>query len=88
MISFEANPTPNPTSIKFTSNSGPFIAGSMASYNSAEEAGDDSLGRALFGLPHVRNVFILPQFLTVTKSPEGDWGTLVPLIEDILRRPL
>lgn len=53
----------------------------MESFSSAAEAEDHPLGNRLFSLPGVVNVFILPQFITVTKHPAEEWDVLLPKIE-------
>lgn len=47
------------------------------------ECGDHTLGRALFAVDGVRNVFLLPQFATITKSPDADWDTLLPKVQSV-----
>lgn len=52
----------------------------MLVFGSAEEAGNHSLGRALFAITGVANIFALPQFLTVTKNPETSWDDVIPAV--------
>ncbi len=86
MASFQTQPTPNPDSLKFTTDAGPFINSGMESFNSAEEAGGHALGKRLFRLTGVANVFILPQFVTITKDPTTNWDVLLPMVVDALRK--
>ncbi len=81
MPKIQVSPTPNPDSFKFTLNKGHFIESGMESFNTPEEADAHPLGSRLFSLPGVANVFILPQFVTITKHPAEDWDLLVPKIE-------
>ena len=81
MPRFDAEPTPNPNSLKITTNAGAFTEGGMESFASADEARDHPLARQLFSIPGVVNVFILPQFLTVTKTPESNWNAILPAIK-------
>lgn len=85
MPKIQVSPTPNPDSLKFTLNKGQFIESGMESFNTPEEADDHPLGRRLFSLPGVANVFILPQFVTITKHPAEDWDVLVPKIEHAIK---
>lgn len=85
MISLQVHPTPNPNSLKFTADAGPFIESGMESFSSVEEAGAHPLGLRLFRHPGVINVFILPDFLTVTKDNTVSWDELLPGIEATLR---
>ncbi len=85
MPTIHVDPTPNPNSLKFTLEEGHFIESGMESFRSAEEAASHPLASKLFALPGVDNVFIMPQFLTVTKKPEADWDNLLPRIQEILQ---
>lgn len=82
------HPTPNPNSLKFATEGPPFIEEGMGVYASTDEAATDPLARALFGVPGVANVLVLPRFVTVTKSPEADWDDILPAVEPILRAHL
>ncbi len=84
MPPFTVQPTPNPNSLKFTTSGRAFIEKGMGAFASAAEAEGDPLGAALFALPGVLNVLILPPFVTVTKQPETDWNALLPKVERIL----
>lgn len=84
MPKIQMSPTPNPDSLKFTLSKGHFIESGMESFSTPEEADAHPLGRRLFSLPGVANVFILPQFVTVTKHPAEDWDILLPKIENAI----
>lgn len=56
----------------------------MESFNSAQEAEAHGLGRRLFAVAGVANVFIVPQFVTVTKHPDADWNRVLPPVEAAL----
>jgi hypothetical protein len=84
MPSLRAEPTPNPNSLKFTTDAGPFLDGGMAAYTSAEEAEEAPLARALFAISGVEDVFVTPQFITVSKAPDTDWTAVKPDVEAIL----
>lgn len=86
MPSFEVQTTPNPNSLKITTDAGPFIDDGFASYTSIEEASDDPLARAIFRVEGIMNVLMMPQFLTVTKSPEADWDTVLPQVREALNQ--
>jgi hypothetical protein len=81
MPDIQVTPTPNPNSLKFTLEEGEFIASGMESFNSPVEAEEHPLGSRLFSLPGVINIFILPEFLTITKHPAEDWDALIPKVE-------
>ena len=84
MATMQAESTPNPNSLKFTTDDGPFLDGGMAAYTSAEEAEEDPLARALFAISGVEDVFVTPQFVTVSKAPGADWAAVKPDVEAVL----
>ncbi len=84
MPPLQAEPTPNPNSLKFTTDAAPFLDGGVAAYTSAEEAEEDPLARALFAISGVEDVFVTPQFVTVSKAPDTDWAAVKPAVEALL----
>ena len=88
MATIQAERTPNPNSLKFTTEDGPFIQEGVAAFSSEEEAEDDPLARRLFSVSGVDDVFITCQFVTVSKAPTVDWSTVKPEVETILTEHL
>lgn len=84
MVTIDFEPTPNPNSLKFTASGRAFIDAGMESFGAPAQAAGHPLGEPLFGIDGVTNVFILPQFLTVTKQPDADWDDVIPAIEEVL----
>lgn len=84
MPSFQTQGTPNPNSIKIVTDGPSFIEEGMESFNSVQEAEGHPLGQRIFSLPGIANVFILPQFVTVTKHPATNWDILLPKVEEVL----
>lgn len=84
MATPRAEQTPNPNSLKFTTSGGTFRQEGIAAFSSSDEADNDPLARRLFSLSGVDDVFITPQFVTVSKEPSMDWNRLKPEIEAIL----
>lgn len=84
MPRFLTHPTPNPNSLKITTDAGRFIEGGMEAFSSAKEADGHPLGSRLFALTGVANVFIMPEFLTITKTPAADWDRLLPSVQSML----
>ncbi len=70
----DTQPTPNPNAVKFIV-SGTFPAGSHA-FMSAAEAEKDTLAKEIFSLGNITSVFYMNNFLTVSKTPSGDWNNL------------
>lgn len=87
-MSVTFQPTPNP-------NAGKFIVGrtlvddnrSRSFYN-PQQAADNPVASALFELDGVASVFMVEDFVTVTKQPDADWSDLIPLVTDTLNRVL
>jgi NFU1 iron-sulfur cluster scaffold homolog, mitochondrial len=72
----EIETTPNPNAMKFILRE-PLTWGVSRSYDSAEQAKDDPLASALFGIEHVTNVFYVDHWLTVTQDGKADWQELM-----------
>ncbi|TMJ56647.1 MAG: NifU family protein [Alphaproteobacteria bacterium] len=72
--------TPNPATLKFLPGRQVMSSGT-ANFTSADAAGRRSpLAGRLFALPQVTGVFLGADFVTVTKSGDGDWQQLKPAI--------
>ena len=74
------DPTPNPNAVKFsvgTSVGGPatFVAGQPT---------DNPMASAILELEGVTSIFMTADFITISKSPEGDWEVIVPEAQAIL----
>ena len=67
--------TPNPSALQFVLNSQILENGNIA-YASLESCGDDKLGRALFDERGVKTVYIMDNFITVTKEEDAGWNPL------------
>ena len=67
--------TPNPNALQFVVNAVILDHGN-ASFSSKEEAKDDKMAAALFEKPGVINVYVMENFITVTKDDKTSW---VPL---------
>lgn len=85
MPTVNTHPTPNPDSLKFTIDGVRFVPSGLYSYGAAAEAAEDPLASSLFALRGVANVFIVPDFVTVSKHPAASWDRLVRSIEHILK---
>ena len=75
------SPTPNPNAGKFTADR-PVVEGKASkSFYSAAQAAGNPVAEALFALPGVASLFMVEDFVTVTKAPDADWGDLIPRVE-------
>lgn len=80
-------PTPNPNAMKFTVGATLVSAGSRT-FDSAIEADRDPLAKRLFQETGVRSVFMLGNFVTVSRQPDVEWRDLIPRVERALREHL
>ena len=70
-IYLESNPNPN--SLKFVTNLMLLPEGESFDFPDAESAEYAPLANELFGIDHVKRVFYMSNFITVTKSDEVEW---------------
>lgn len=80
--------TPNPNAGKFTVSQQVAPVGTSKSYYDRDEAREDPVARALMGIDGVRSVFMVDDFITVTKTPVARWDDLVPKVEEAIREHL
>jgi Fe-S cluster biogenesis protein NfuA len=71
--------TPNPATLKFLPGC-PVLTSGTANFTSEEAARISPLAERLFSLREVTGVFLGADFVTVTKSGDGDWYRLKPAI--------
>mgnify|MGYP006279364029 CR=1 FL=1 len=76
--------TPNPNSLKFSSTAGSFSGSEIVAMTSAAEADRHPLGERLFAIDGVADVFITPEFVTVSKEADADWAGLRDAVEEAL----
>ncbi|CDM65316.1 NifU family protein [Pyrinomonas methylaliphatogenes] len=75
--------TPNPNAVKFVLKEP--VSSAPRSFQSAEEAAQDPLAKALFDLGHVVSVFYMDRMITVEKDDEIDWDELLPKLAEPIR---
>ena len=64
--------TPNDDAFQYVLNAQILDQGNK-SYASKADCDGDKLGQALFGMRGVKNIYVMDNFVTVTKDPEIDW---------------
>lgn len=69
--------TPNPSAIKFTLDR-PAVASGSATFAEGSDEAANPLGAAIFGLGGVTNVFMVSNFVSVTKTADASWDDLAP----------
>lgn len=84
----EFQQTPNPNAGKFVVSRKVAPVGTSRSYYDPEEARTDPVARALMRLPGVRSIFMVDDFVTVTKTPLARWDDLAPRIQEAIREHL
>ena len=80
-LAIEVQATPNPNAAKFTLNR--VVAAQGTTYRDAAAA-QPEWARHLLSISGVTQVFALQTFITVTKTPDGDWNTIAPQVEQVL----
>jgi hypothetical protein len=76
-VNVQVSTTPNEHALKFTLDR-PVIESGHKTYANAEAAEESTVAKTLFGLEGVASVFLMADFITVTKSPEMHWDSLQP----------
>ena len=76
--------TPNPETIKFVSDVS-LYPNKAADFPDEASAKESPLATELFGFPFVKGVFIMNNFVTVTKTPEADWLEITPTLREFVK---
>ena len=87
-LEVEFQQTPNPNAGKFVVSRQVAPVGTSRSYYDREEAREDPIARALMRLSGVRSIFMVDDFVTVTKTPAARWDDLVPQVMAAIREHL
>ncbi|MZH40634.1 MAG: NifU family protein [Nitrospinae bacterium] len=69
-------PTPNPDAFQFILNDKVIEAGTKT-FDSPDDAGEDTMANTLFGIFGVQSVYIKENFVTITKSNTVGWHTIM-----------
>ena len=75
-LNITAMPTPNPNTIKFLLDYTFFEKGSIE-FNSEEEAQDSPLAEGLLEIDGLSSVFIGTNFVSISKTSEAGWETII-----------
>ncbi|MGM8214692.1 NifU N-terminal domain-containing protein [Bacillaceae bacterium W0354] len=78
-----AEATPNPNAMKFTSNKIIFEGDDSVSVMAGETSEHDVLNE-LMKVDGVDNVFGYHNFITVNKTFDAEWNSLIPTVEKIM----
>ena len=80
-LAIDVQTTPNPNAAKFTLNRTVAAQGTTYRDRAAAQPG---WAQGLLGIAGVTQVFALQTFITVSKTPEGDWSVIAPQVERVL----
>jgi hypothetical protein len=82
------SPTPNPNAGKFTLDRKVLEGNASRSFYNADDAADHALAAALFEVEGVASVFMVDDFVTVTKTADSAWDALIPQVRAVIERVL
>ena len=77
--------TPNPETLKFVVNK-VLHENKSADFQTIESAQNSPLAMDLFGFPFVKGVFIMNNFVTITKHPETLWEDISPSLKAFIKK--
>jgi Fe-S cluster biogenesis protein NfuA len=80
--------SPNPNSLKFVLNYLIVPEGRSYDFPDLESAGNAPLAKALFGFNDVRRVFLMNNFVTITKDTSVDWMEIREELRTFIREYL
>jgi len=84
-ITIDTQPTPNVNALKFVLNRR-LTEGKSQTFRTSQEAAASPLAAALLAIPGVVQVFLLNDFITVTRNPSARWEEIADKVEDAIRR--
>ena len=80
--------TPNPHAGKFTVGRTLLEGRRGITFDSPESAAQNPIAARLLAEPGVRSVFIVADFVTITRDPDTAWADLAPRVQAALRQVL
>lgn len=86
-VSVSVEGTPNPHAAKFVLDR-PLLGEGSRSYFDPGAAEGDPLAERLFEIEGVRAVFMVEDFITVTKREEVEWAEIVDRVQEAIRTAL
>jgi hypothetical protein len=81
-VEFTIDQTPNPNALKFSANQ-PLFEGRL-SYRQGDKP-DDQVASSLLGIEGVESIFGFQDFITVNKTVDGDWDSIVPKVQEVFQ---
>lgn len=83
VVTVYAEMTPNPQAMKFVMDI--YLCETPIEYSSAQQAAENLLAKKLFEFEGIKNVFILSNFITLTKEGKQDWYELLTPIRETIK---
>ncbi len=84
LITVYSEATPNPESMKFVINK-MILPNDSVDFRVKEKATDSPLASALFEIPYVNGVFIMNNFVSITRVPATEWADAIPVLKDFIK---
>ena len=85
VINLYTESNPNPNSLKFVANYMLMNEGENHDFRTIESASNSPLAQKLFELPYVEGVFLMSNFVTVTKTGEKDWYEVKGEVQELIK---
>lgn len=82
--SIYAEQTPNPETMKFVFNK-MILPEEAEDYPTKEKANASPIAKSLFEFSFVNGVFVMNNFITITRAPETEWHEITPIIKEFLK---
>ena len=86
-VDVNVSSTPNAHALQFTVNQ-TLIASGHKTYDNPEQAADSTVAKKLFEIDGVASVFLIQDFITVTKKPDATWVELQDKIVKAIKAAL
>jgi scaffold Nfu/NifU family protein len=83
-VNVQISTTPNEHALKFTIDRQAIESGHKTFAN-IQEAAESPVAKALFALEGVASVFLMADFITVTKKPDANWDNLQSAAVDAIK---
>jgi NFU1 iron-sulfur cluster scaffold homolog, mitochondrial len=77
--------TPNPATMKFVLNK-MLLPNRIAEFGDIAAATKSPMATELFGFPYVKSVFIMNNFVTITKQADVEWEDVIPTLKEFVKK--
>lgn len=82
-VSIYTESTPNPETMRFVTDK-MLLLNISADFTDEGNTKEAPLAAELFGFPFVQGVFIMNNFVTVTKQQDTDWQEIAPILKEFI----